>query len=404
MLPTRSMANRMNWHLQQCRELYNKLLRLEIVNYQLREKFILYNELSRISKTETGINSQVKQTIAKRLDLSLRKFFRDKKITKCAGFPHFKGKNQYTSWVYPQSTRGFKVQENKIRLSGLGTSKFKMHRPIPEGGKIKTCTIKKELGKWFVIFTTDIPDKVSIARQELEVGLDVGCKDIITTSYGEKIENPKFMKKMSVRISLLQRKKDTTHNIKTKNSLSRKMRKLYKKVHRQREDFLHKLSYKIVHRYSRVYVEDLKVRRVANKTKEKSLRKSILNSGWYSFVQKLSYKSIDRGVSLIKVNPRNTTKMCSNCGKVVPKTLNERVHKCGCGLMLDRDHNAALNILRLGRESLVEKPKRPALLQSSLHNCSKMLLNFGIQKVFYTEDYPDPDNHEMLNYLDFEKI
>jgi putative transposase len=328
--------------------LYNNLLYLEKLEYQLEEKFIFYNDLCKITKTEKGILAQVKQQIAKKLDASLRRFFKGRK-TKNVGFPRFKNKYRYNSWTYTQ--HGFKFENGYLTLSGIGRIKVKEHRKLE--GKIKTCIIKKEIDKWFVIFAVELPDIQGRRPDTSKVGLDLGCKDFITLSSGEKIENPKYLKQVMQQISLLQSQRDTTTNYKKGHKLSRKISKLHQKVHRQREDFLHKLSRQLCQKYSLICIEDLKTQKIIDKTKEKkSLRKSILDAGWFSFTQKLTYKVEETGSRLVKVNPRNTTKMCSRCRKLVPKELDERVHTCECGMILDRDHNAALNILRLGQESL----------------------------------------------------
>ena len=335
-------------YLTSCRYLYNNLLQLEKVTYQLDEKFIFYNDLAKIVKEEKGIYAQVKQQIAKRLERSLKSFLQKRKITNI-GFPRFKNKYRYKSWTYPQ--KGFKLENDYLILYKLGRIKVKLHRKLE--GRIKTCTIKKEVDKWYVIFCIEKEDKQVIRKDNNQIGIDLGCKNFITLSNGEKIKNPKYLKQTIKQISSLQKTKDTTKNSKKKNRLSRKISKLYHKIFNQREDFLHKLSRKLCNDYSIIYVEDLKTRQIIDKTKEKkNLRKTILDSGWSSFIQKLTYKVEETGSKLVKVNPRNTTKTCSNCGLLVEKSLSERVHKCTCGLEIDRDYNAAINILRFGQESL----------------------------------------------------
>jgi len=352
--PSSCINKKLYVHLNSCQYLYNKLLHLEKVTYELDEKFIFYNELCKITKTETDIFSQVKQTIAKKLDTSLKRFFKGRK-TKNVGFPRFKRKDRYNSWTYSQ--KGFKFEEGYLTLSKIGKIKVKEHRKLQ--GKIKTCTIKKEIDKWFVIFSVDMADVFICRTDASEVGIDLGCKDLITLSNGEKVENPKYLKQTLGKISYFQSKNDITKSRKKNNRLSRKIAKLHGKVSKQREDFLHKLSRKLAKEYSVIYVEDLKTQQLIDKTKEKkNLRKTILDSGWSSFVQKLSYKVEETGTKLIKVNPKNTTKMCSNCKILVEKTLAERTHKCSCGLIIDRDLNAAINILRIGRDSLVTKLPR----------------------------------------------
>ena len=345
---SKKQNNALDQYLTSCRCLYNNLLHLEKLTYALDEKFIFYNVLCKITKTEIGIFSQVKCNIAKRLDKTLTTFLHKHK-TSNVGFPRFKNKYRYTSFTYPQ--HGFKLEDDYLILSKLGRIKVKLHRQIE--GRIKTCTIKKEVDKWYVIFCVEKEDKIIKRKDSKEIGIDLGCKDFITLSNGEKISNPKYLKQTINQISSLQKIKDTTKNSKKKNRLSRKIARLHAKVSNQRDDFLHKLSRKLTKEYSIIYVEDLKTQQLINKTKEKkNLRKTILDSGWNSFVNKLTYKVEETGSKLVKVNPRNTTKTCSNCNKLVEKSLSERIHKCTCGLEIDRDYNAAINILRFGQKSL----------------------------------------------------
>jgi putative transposase len=354
------MCKRLDSYLTFCRNLYNNLLHLEKVTYKLDEKFIFYNELAKIIQTEKDIFSQVKQQIAKKIDRSLQRFCKLRN-TKNIGFPRFKVKKHYKSWTYPQKDKGFKFDTSHLILHKIGRIKVKEHRKLQ--GKIKTCTIKKEIDKWYVIFCVELPDKVVKRTDKKEAGLDLGCKDFITLSTGEKVENPKYLKQTIGKISYFQSKKDTTKSIKKKNRLGRKIANLHRKVHNQREDFLHKLSRKLTKEYSVICIEDLKTQQIIDKTKEKkNLRKTILDAGWNSFIQKLTYKVEETGSKLVKVNPRNTTKMCSSCKQLVEKSLSGRIHKCSCGLTIGRDLNAALNILRLGRESLEAKlPKSLSL-------------------------------------------
>jgi putative transposase len=345
--PSKLIESKMSTHLDLCRRLYNSLLYLNKITYSLEESFLFYRDLQPIVKTERGIFSQVKQNIARRIDSALHKYFVGKKCG--VGFPRFKAKNHYKSWSYAQ--HGFKFNDGYLTLSKIGRIKVKEHRKV--GGKIKTCTIKKTSNKWFVVFSVEVLDNKIQRLDHKEVGLDLGCKDFITLSDGTKVANPKYLKQSMQKISILQSIRDTTISIKKKNKLSIKISKLHNKVHNQREDFLHKLSRRLTKEYSHIYIEDLKVNQLIKNTKEKkNLRKTILDSGWGSFIQKLTYKAEEAGSKLIKVNPYNTTKLCNQCGKIVEKSLSNREHNCSCGFVLDRDHNAALNVLRFGRESL----------------------------------------------------
>ena len=348
--PTKQVSTNLNICRNSCRILYNKLLYLEKLHYQLEEKFIFYNELASYIKEEQNIYSQTKQYLCKQVVKNITYFYKNKKEV---GFPKYKGKHHFKSFVYPQ--KGFKLESNYLTISKIGKIYVKKHREIP--GKIKTCIIKKELDKWYVIFTVEEKKEKVIRNDKKEIGIDLGCKDFITLSNGSKIENPKYLKNSSKKLKKLQSKKDKETNRIRKRYLANKLGYLHRKVKNQRDDFHHKLSRDLANEYSTICIEKLDIKNIIKNTKEKkNLRKTIYDSGWSNFVEKLSYKVEETGSKLVKINPKNTTKMCSKCFKLVEKSLSDRIHKCSCGLEIDRDFNASLNILRLGLQSLGENP------------------------------------------------
>jgi putative transposase len=354
--PSKKVYSILDQSLNQSRILYNDLLAVQKLSYEIDQTFFNKYDLKRfVKEVDNGLYSQVKQDVSIRLDRSFQRFFKDKKNT---GFPRFKPYQRYTSFTYPQS--GFKIVENNLQLSKVGDIKIKLHRPIEE--KIKTCTIKKELDKYFVVFAVENKVKTISRTDKTKIGIDLGCKDILNFSNGRKVENPKFLKKNIEKIANLQFKKDTIKDPKKKNRLSRKIGKLHHKIKNQRDDFLHKQSRKIAKDYNFICIEKLEVKKLIEKKDQyKAVRKSIVDSGWSSLVTKLAYKVEETGSKLILVNPAYTSQICSRCGKLVKKNLTDRIHKCRCGLTIDRDTNAAKNILRFGMESLVEKPRSPSL-------------------------------------------
>ena len=131
--------------------------------------------------------------------------------------------------------------------------------------------------------------------------------------------------------------------------------RLHDKIGNRRSDFLHKASRKIADAYEAVYVEDLKI---GNMVRNRCLAKSISDAGWGRFIRMIAYKEEGTGGQIIRVNPRGTTQGCSRCGERVKKSLSDRIHECPfCGLVMDRDHNSALNILARGREIRREPPE-----------------------------------------------
>ncbi len=212
-----------------------------------------------------------------------------------------------------------------------------------------------QAGRWYACFR----GTVALSPMETpfkDVGIDVGLNSYAVLSDGTKIENPRFYRKSEKRLAHLQRGlsrkvRGSRNWVKTKIRVAR----LHEYIGNHRTDFLHKTSRKIADTYGAVYVEDLKI---GNMVRNHCLAKSISDAGWGRFIGMIAYKAESAGGRLIQVNPRNTTKNCSKCGEHVKKTLSERIHECpSCGLVLDRDLNAALNILARGREIRREPPE-----------------------------------------------
>ena len=298
---------------------------------------------------DVNVHSQVLQNIGKRINDAFSHFFRrvqEKKNGKDikAGFPRFKSSRRYKSITYPQS--GFKFKsERRLSVSKIGNIPIILHR-VPKG-KIKTLTITKTAKGWFAIFSCeDVPIEKFEAKNG-HVGIDVGIESFATLSDGTKIENPKLLVKSEKKLrrfqKALSRKKKGSNN---RKKAVFKVAKLHETISDQRQDFLHTSSLTIVKNFKIISVENLQIK---NMVKNHHLAKSISDAGWGYFVSMLSYKVEKTGGKVIKVNPRNTSKTCSECKHVQDMPLSKRTFKCEkCGLILDRDVNAAINIDTVG--------------------------------------------------------
>ena len=296
-----------------CKNTYNKLLETKIKLYKDNKKSMSKFDCNNLIKEWdiVDVHSQVLQNISDRVD-------------------------------------------NHLKLSKIGHVKIKKHRNIK--GIIKTCTIKRNcLGQWFVNLTCEINKENSESNNKKVVGIDVGCTKFATMSNNEIIEHPKYYKQSEKKLKKTHQKyselKQLPKTNKKKIKTKRKLSKLHVKVANQRKDFLHKESRKIVDKYGVICVEKLNIKSMT-KDNFKKLNKSILDSSWNQFRQMLIYKAEEAGKKVVEVDPRNTSKMCSNCGNIVEKKLSDRIHECVCGLKIDRDLNAAINIMRLGTQSL----------------------------------------------------
>ena len=289
------------------------------------------------------VHSHVLQLVATRVDQAFQDFFRRVKAGEKAGYPRFKGRNWFNSFGFKEYGNGFKVEGHRLRVFGAGRIPVRMHRPIPDNGTIKTCLIKQQAGQWHVSFAVEVPDKPELPKTGEVIGLDMGIAALLTTSNGVKIENPNYYRAGQVKLRRLQRslsrkKKGSKNRRKAVRSVQRQ----HLQVANQRSDYLHKLSTALVEDCDGVALEDLATR---NMVKNHHLSKSILDSGWGIFKQYLLYKAVNAGREMRLVNPAYTSQTCPQCGKVEKIGLSVRWVDCQCGLSLDRDHRAALNIL-----------------------------------------------------------
>ena len=286
-----------------------------------------------------------------RVERAFAGFFRRVKNGETPGCPRFKGKGRYKSLTFTQFGDGLgaSFRNGKLKLSKIGLVKIKLHRNIP--GTVKTVNIKRgNTGKWHAVFAVETELEQIETHPGTAAGLDVGLDKFAVLSDGCTIENPRYLRKAEKRLKHAQR----ALSRKQKGSRNRekarlKVAKLHTKVRNQRRDFLHKESRRLVNVYKLIAVENLVVK---NMVKNCHLAKSISDAGWGEFLAMLCYKAEEAGSRVVKVNPSGTSQECSQCGKTVSKDLSVRMHRCPhCGLVLDRDVNAARNILKRALEA-----------------------------------------------------
>ncbi len=356
--PTKKQVRIMSQWLEECRWLHNYFLEERRKAWEERKESLSYhkqaNELPELKKKRpslTIVYSQVLQNVAVRVDLAFKHFFRRVKNGEKPGYPRFKSANRYKSFTYPQF--GFKVSGDRLHLSGIGEVKIVLHRPLE--GRVKTCTIKQTAtGKWFAIFACEVETKHLPENQEA-VGIDIGLHSFATFSTGECVEAPRFFRQEEKALAKAQRKLSRLEKGTWEYERQCKVvARIHERIAWKRHNFTHQLSRKIVNRFSIIAVEDIHANRMVH---NHCLAKSILDAAWSEFFSKLAYKAEEAGRKLVKVNPAYTSQDCSRCGHRQHMPLSERVFKCPCcGLELDRDYNAALNILRLGLQSLGIQP------------------------------------------------
>ncbi len=370
--PTRKQEHKLFWTLARCRELYNAALSERKDAYKYAGKSISYYEQKRdlpeikaeIREEYQDIYSQVLQDVLLRLKKSFDAFFRRIENGEKPGYPRFQGRNRYNSFTYPQAGGFSLTHDGRVCFSKLGSIKVKLHRELQ--GTVKTATIKHEAGQWYVIFSCEVEQPEPLPMIEREVGIDLGITHFAALSDGTFIESPRYYRKAQKHLEKLQqalsRKKRGSHR---RNKAKQAIAKTHRKIANQRRDFQHKTSTLLVSKHQTIVFEQLEITNLTKRAKPKldengtylpngasaksSLTKSILDAGWASFQQIVVSKAGYAGRTVLFVNPKYTSQICSQCGTVRKKSLEERWHSCDCGCELDRDTNAAINILWAGR-------------------------------------------------------
>lgn len=350
--PTREQAIALDYQLNEARSLYNAALQERREAWRMcgmaRNYYDQANQLKEIR--DAGYldlaNFSACQDVLRRIDKTFKAFFRRIQSGERVGYPRFKSRDRFDSYTFPVWGDGCHLTDaGRVRVQGVGSIKLKMHRPLT--GEIKTLTLKREAGKWYACFSQVIDTPLRIP-QPGAVGIDVGLNSFAALSTGELIDNPRNLKAGLGRLRRCQRK--VARRKKGGNGRRKAVRLLQKAhahVRNQRADFQHKLSRRLVNTYGLIAVEDLNIKALSRSM----LARSVSDAAWGAFLSKLAYKVEETGGELVRVNPNGTSQVCSSCGCLpdVPKTLADRIHSCpSCGLVIDRDVNAARNILRLG--------------------------------------------------------
>ncbi len=341
--------------LDRCRELYNAALQERRDAYRMAGQSLTFAHQSAelpavkaVRPEYQDIFSQVLQDTLHRLDRAFGAFFRRVKAGETPGYPRFVGLAHYDSFTYPQYGNGATLtyrggRWGTLTLSKLGRFRVRMHRAT--AGTIKTATIRRDSDQWYICFSCEV-DSQPLPATDMATGVDLGLLHFATLSSGETFENPRplrrALKKLATAQQQLSRCQRGSHR---RNRAQRAVARLHRQVRHQRADFCHKAARRLVNRYGTLVFEDLAVR---NMVQNHRLARSISDAGWGQFVQCCVVKAASAGRHVLFVNPRYTSQTCSGCGAVAKKALSDRWHSCPCGTELDRDHNAALNILRRG--------------------------------------------------------
>ena len=331
-----------------CRWLFNHMLQRKNEGWTYPH---IQAEIPKLVKEQPfldDVHSKTRQYLLWQLRANIKALGGLKRRGRRVGRIRFRGKGRFKTFVYNQS--GFKVVDGKLHLSKIGDIPLKQHRAIV--GEVKQVIVKRsDTNKWFAIFSVESECSIRTESKK-QVGIDVGINHYAVDSDGLVTEHPHILNKHLCKLARVQRR----FHKKVKGSRNRaKQRLIVARVHEKvtdtRMDFLHKLSTRYVREYGFIAVEDLDVKGMVEDEEYNARNK--MDSSWSTFMKLLEYKAESAGIRLVKVDPKNTTQDCSVCGKYVYKPLWVRTHNCPhCGTVLDRDYNAALNILHKAQKEI----------------------------------------------------
>jgi putative transposase len=354
LLPTRRQYAALARICEEQRQLYNAALQERIDCYQKTKRSIGYVDQSKsLTLCRRGLPEMAKlpanlqRWTLKRVDYAFAGFFRRVKAKRGkAGFPRFRGESKWRSFGFNEFY-GIRFDGKRLRFSGMPSGiKINLHRSLPDGADIRSCVFRRDREHWYICFVVDIkvPEKCVVSTA---IGVDLGLKVFAYCSDGVILPNPHIARKAErsqrvARRALSRCKRASNRYRKVKKRLSR----LNEKITNSRSTWLHQQSAALVKRTDLIVVEDLNVNGMIRNPR---LARSITDVSWSKFLSMLAYKAEKAGGHLIRIDPRNTSQKCSGCGELVSKPLAVRIHACPhCGLVIDRDWNAAKNILRAG--------------------------------------------------------
>lgn len=352
-LPSKKQHRALEEICEAQRQLYNAALQERIDCYGKTGKGRSYQDQCR-ALTQcrhelpemAALPANVQRWTLKQLDDAYAGFFRRLKGHVKSGFPRFRGKGWWSSFGFAEFS-GIQFDGNRLRFHGMPSGlRVHLSRPLPASGGIRSCVFRREGRRWFVCFQVEV---AAIEKRAVNssVGIDLGLNVFAYQSDGIVLANPRFSRGVERDMRIRQRafarcKRGSRNRKKAKERVAR----LHREIVNRRTTWLHQQSTRIARSYDLIVVEDLNV---AGMIRHPTLARSIADASWSRFLDFIAYKAEKAGSTMIRVNPYNTSQKCSGCGELVSKSLAARTHSCpSCGLVIDRDWNASLNILQAG--------------------------------------------------------
>jgi putative transposase len=348
LFPSKAQIRLLDQTVETCRRWYNTCLEERKVAWETEQRSVSrFVQLAKVkdyrkADAEAGkLHSHILQVVVSDLDKAFQAFFRRVKAGETPGYPRFKGRDRFDSFGLKEYGNGFKLDGRRLRLTGIGRIRVRWHRPME--GAIQTVRICRQAGKWYACFSCEVEERLLLPTGT-DVGIDVGVFHLLATSDNGVVDNPRWYQAEQQKLRLLQRR------VARRNSGGANRRKAIRALQRQhvhianrRKDYLDKLAEQFITHHDRIALEDLAI---SGMVQNKYLSKSILDAGWGYLKKRLIDKAVEAGRQVYLVNPSFTSRICSSCGtKFSHFSLASRWVECSCGLSLDRDVNAARNIL-----------------------------------------------------------
>lgn len=343
-----------NWALNKCNEKYKNNEKYSIAN--IRKEFTKLKKEEKF-KWLNEVSSKVTQESIRNLDKAFKSFF-----NKQSKYPKFKTKRKSKQSFYVRCDSLY-FTDDMCNIEKIGKVRFKTNYSIPKNCKYSNPYCSYNGRCWVLSFSVEVEENQTALNEDLSIGIDLGVKDLATCSNGNVFKNinkTKRIKNLKSKLKHLQRSisrkyednKQGSKFVKTNNiiKLEKQVKQIYRKLSNIRNNYIHQTTNKIIKHYPyRIVIEDLNV---SGMMKNKHLSKAIAEQGFYEFMRQIKYKCEFNGIEFIQVDRfYPSSKTCSCCGFIKKDLkLNDRNYKCDkCGLEIDRDYNASINLSNYSR-------------------------------------------------------
>jgi len=347
--PSNAQQRLLEQAVETCRRWYNTCLEERKLAWELEQRTVgRYEQLAKVKDYRREnpyagqLHSHILQGVVQDLDKAFQAFFRRVQAGETPGYPRFKGRDRFDSFGLKEYGNGFKLDGRRLRLTGIGRVRVRWHRPLQ--GRIKTIRIRRQAGEWYACVACEVEEQ-PLSPTGREVGIDVGIHHLLATSENEIVDNPHWYREEQKKLRVIQRR---VSRRKLGGANRRKavlaLQSWHEHISNSRRDYLNKLANNIIANYDRIALEDLQINGMVQ---NHHLSKSILDAGWAYLKQRLIDKAAEAGRQVYAVRPADTSSTCCSCGRTFPEiSLAVRWVDCRCGLSMDRDVNAACNILK----------------------------------------------------------